>query len=65
MTKIVPIISHNLRGYNSHLVFCELSKFDVKIEVIPNGLEKYMVFFLTKTFSLLTVSNLWIQALVN
>ena len=48
LTKIVPIIFHNLRGYNSHLVFCELSKSDVKIEVIPNGLEKYMAFFLNK-----------------
>ena len=26
----------------------ELNKFDVKIEVIPNGLEKYMAFFLNK-----------------
>ena len=39
---------HNLRGYNSHLIFCGLSKFDVKIDVIPNGLEKYMAFFLDK-----------------
>ena len=37
---------HNLRGYNSHLIFNELDKFDVKISVIPNGLEKYMVYFL-------------------
>ena len=39
---------HNLRGYNSHLIFCELNKFDVKISVIPNRLEKYMAFFLNK-----------------
>ena len=37
-----------LRGYHNHLIFSELNKFDVKISVIPNGLEKYMVFFLTK-----------------
>ena len=48
MTKKVPMIFHNLRGYYSHLVFCELDKFDVKISVIPNGLEKYMAFFLNK-----------------
>ena len=45
ITKKVPVIFHNLRGYNSHLIFSELDKFDVKISVIPNGLEKYMAFF--------------------
>ena len=45
LTKKVPVIFHNLRGYDSHLVFNELDKSDVKINVIPNGLEKYMVFF--------------------
>ena len=43
LTKIV--IFHNLRGYSSHLIFNELDKFDVKISVIPNGLQKYMAFF--------------------
>ena len=37
-----------MRGYVSHLIFCELNKFDVKISVIPNGLEKYMAFVLGK-----------------
>ena len=45
LTKNVPVIFHNLRGYDSHLIFRELNKFDVKIDVIPNGLEKYMAFF--------------------
>ena len=36
------IILHNLRGYDSHLIIKEISKFDVKVSVIPNGLEKYM-----------------------
>ena len=45
LTKIfVPVIFHNLRGYDSHLIFNELDKFDVKIMVIPSGLEKYMAF---------------------
>ena len=48
LTKKVPVIFHNLRGYDSHLIFNELDKFDVKISVIPNGLEKYMAFFLNK-----------------
>ena len=46
LTKKVPVIFHNLRGYDSHLIFNELDKSDVKISVIPNGLEKYMTFFL-------------------
>ena len=47
-TKKIPVIFHNLRGYDSHLIFSDLNKFDVKISVIPNGLEKYMAFFLGK-----------------
>ena len=48
LTKKIPVIFHNLKGYDSHLVFSELSKFNLKINVIPNGLEKYMTFFLSK-----------------
>ena len=44
LTKKVPVIFHNLRGYDSHLIMQEIGKFDVKVNVIPNGLEKYMVF---------------------
>ena len=35
LTKNVPVIFH--RGYDSHLIFRELDKFDVKISIIPNG----------------------------
>ena len=45
LTKKVPVIFHNLIGYDSHLIFNELDKIDVKIKVIPNGLEKYMAVF--------------------
>ena len=48
ITKTVPVIFHNLKGYDSHLIFKELSKFDVKISVIPNGLQKYMVFTINR-----------------
>ena len=46
LTKKVPVIFHNLRGYDSHLVCHELKQFDVKIVVLPNGLEKYKAFIL-------------------
>ena len=48
LTKNIPAIFHNLRGYSSHLIFNELDKFDVKINGTPNGWEKYMTFFLIK-----------------
>ena len=44
LTKKIPVMFHNLRGYDSHLIIKEISKFDVKVSVIPNGLEKYMAF---------------------
>ena len=44
LSKKVPVIFHNLRGYDSHLLIREISKFDVKVSGIPNGLEKYMAF---------------------
>ena len=48
LTKVVLAIFHNLRGYDSHQIFCELNKFDVKIDVIPNRLQKYVAFILNK-----------------
>ena len=45
LTKKFPVIFHNLSGYEIHLIFYELNKFVVKIEVIPTRLEKYMAFF--------------------
>ena len=48
LTKKVPVIFYNLKGYYSHLIFSEFHKFNLKINVIPNGLEKYMTFFLNK-----------------
>ena len=48
LTKNVPVIFHSLRGYNSCLIFCELNKFEVKTDLIPNRLDKHMAFFLNK-----------------
>ena len=48
LTKKVPVIFHILRGYNSHLIFNELDKFDVKINVIPNEFRNIHEVFLNK-----------------
>ena len=55
ITKKIVVIFHNLKGYDSHLIFKELSKFDCRVSVIPNGLEKYMSFTLNKSIFLLIV----------
>ena len=40
VSKKNPVIFHNLKGYDSHLIFKELSKFNnLNVSVIPNGLE--------------------------
>ena len=41
LSKYVPVIFHNLRG---HLIIKEIGKSDVKVNFIPNRLEKYMAF---------------------
>ena len=43
LTKKVPLMFQNLRGYDSHLNFCELKNFDVKIDA-----KKYMAIFLSE-----------------
>ena len=48
LTKKVPVIFHNLRGYDRYLIFDELKKSDVKIDVISNGFKKCMAFILNK-----------------
>ena len=46
ISKKVPAIFHNLKGYDSHFIFQELRKFDCRVSVIPNGLENYLSFTL-------------------
>ena len=38
----LPIIFHNLQGYDGHIIFKELNNFDVDVAVIPKGIDKYM-----------------------
>ena len=50
LTKTFPVIFHNLKCNDSPLVMQEIGKCEIKVSVIPNGLEKYMVFTMSKKF---------------
>ena len=39
-----PIIFHNLKNFDSHIIMQELGKFDFEIHVALDGLEKYINF---------------------
>ena len=47
----IPAVFHNLKNYDSHLIMQELGKFNLKINVIPNGLEKYVSFSINNKLS--------------
>ena len=51
MSKKIPVIFHNIRGYDSHLIMKEISKFNDKVSVIPNGLEKYIAFTINRNLA--------------
>ena len=48
ISKKIPVIFHNLKGYDGDIIFKGLGKFKCKISVIPNRLEKCMSFKLNK-----------------
>ena len=48
LTKEVLVTFQNLRGYDSHLIMQDEDKFEKRLNVIPNGLEKYMAFKINK-----------------
>ena len=45
-TGKIPVVFHNLRGYDSHLIMSAIGKADKKITCIPNNMEKYVSFSL-------------------
>ena len=40
LPRNLPIILHNLQGYDGHIIFKEFNNFDVDIDVIPKGIDK-------------------------
>ena len=47
----IPVVFHSLKYYDSHLVMQKLAKFNLKINVIPNRLEKYTRFSIDSKLS--------------
>ena len=42
LPKKLPIIFHNLQGYDGHIIFKEVNNFDVDIDVIPKSIDEHM-----------------------
>ena len=42
----IPVVLHNLRGYDSHLLMQAISKVEGRVSCIPNNTEKYISFSL-------------------
>ena len=47
LSNKIPIIFHNLRGYDGHLIMQDIGKFHKIINVIPNNMERYMTFIIS------------------
>ena len=68
----IPVIFHNLRGYDSHFIMQQIGeiakkhaytnrkgeKQDLNVNAIPNNMEKYMSFMLGNHLTFIDVSNL-------
>ena len=46
-----PVVFHNSKNYDSHLIMQELGKFNLKMNVIPNVLGKYMSYTINNKLS--------------
>ena len=53
----IPVVFHNLKNYDSHLIMQELSKFNLRSNVIRNGFEKYMSFSINNKLSFIDSSD--------
>ena len=45
-TTTIPVVFHNLHGYDSHLLIQAISKVEGRVHCIPNNTEKYISFSL-------------------
>ena len=48
LPRKLPIIFHNLQGYDGHIIFKELNNFDVDVDVILKGIDKDINFIVNR-----------------
>ena len=53
----LPVIFHNLQGYDGNIIFKELNNFDVDIAAIPKGIDKQMSIIVNRHITLQTHFN--------
>ena len=53
----IPVVFYSLKNYDSHLIMQEPSKYVLKINVIPNGFERFMSFNINNKLGFLIASN--------
>ena len=46
LNSCIPVVFHNLRGYDSHLLMQAISKVESRVSCIPTNTEKYISFSL-------------------
>ena len=64
--KKLPIIFHNLEGYDGHMIFKELNNFDnTDIQVIPKTNEKYMSIIVNRNIIFLDSNQFYKSKLDN
>ena len=51
LSHTTPLVFQNIKNYDSHLITQELGKFNLKINVFPNRLEKYESFSINNKLS--------------
>ena len=54
----ISAVFYNLKNYDSHIIMQSLGKFNFEINVIPNGVEKYMSLNINNKISLLVALNI-------
>ena len=57
----IPVVIHNLRGYDSHLIIQALEEKHGSINIIPSNMEKYISFSIDR----LTLRSIMLEALIN
>ncbi|GBN25228.1 Zinc finger protein 568, partial [Araneus ventricosus] len=51
LSKKIPVVFHNLKNYDGHLIMQEIGKLkDYEISVVPTTMEKYVTFSLSKRY---------------